>query len=31
VQGRNDIKLQDKWKHGVKTFLGLSVGDFPNM
>jgi cation diffusion facilitator CzcD-associated flavoprotein CzcO len=31
VQGRNGVKLQDKWKDGVKTFLGLSISDFPNM
>jgi cation diffusion facilitator CzcD-associated flavoprotein CzcO len=31
VQSRNGIKLQEKWKSGVKTFLGLSIGDFPNM
>jgi hypothetical protein len=31
VQGRKGIRLQDKWKGGVKTFLGLSIGDFPNM
>lgn len=31
VEGRNGMKLQEKWRAGVKTFLGLSVGDFPNM
>jgi cation diffusion facilitator CzcD-associated flavoprotein CzcO len=31
VQGRNGLKLQDKWADGVKTFLGLAVGEFPNM
>lgn len=31
VEGRNGLKLQDKWTDGVKTFLGLSIGDFPNM
>jgi cation diffusion facilitator CzcD-associated flavoprotein CzcO len=31
VQGRKGIRLQDKCKGGVKTFLGLSIGDFPNM
>jgi cation diffusion facilitator CzcD-associated flavoprotein CzcO len=31
MQGRNGSKLRDKWEDGVKTFLGMSVGDFPNM
>jgi len=31
VQGRNGIHLRDKWCSGVKTFIGMSVGDFPNM
>ena len=31
VQGRDGLKLQEKWKGGVKTFLGMSIGDFPNM
>ena len=31
LQGCDGLKLQDKWKGGVKTFLGMSIGDFPNM
>jgi cation diffusion facilitator CzcD-associated flavoprotein CzcO len=31
VQGRDGIRLQDKWKGGVKTFLGLTTSDFLNM
>lgn len=31
VQGRDGLKLQEKWKGGVKTLLGMSIGDFPNM
>lgn len=31
LQGRDGLKLQDKWRSGVKTFLGMSVSDFPNM
>jgi cation diffusion facilitator CzcD-associated flavoprotein CzcO len=31
VQGRDGLKLREKWKFGVKTFLGMSIGDFPNM
>ncbi|GIZ49870.1 hypothetical protein CKM354_001288800 [Cercospora kikuchii] len=31
VEGRKYLRLQDKWADGVKTFMGLCVGDFPNM
>jgi cation diffusion facilitator CzcD-associated flavoprotein CzcO len=31
IQGRNGLLLQDKWRSGVKTFVGMSVSDFPNM
>lgn len=31
VRGRDGLELQDKWRAGVKTFLGMSVSDFPNM
>lgn len=31
VQGRDGLELQDKWRTGVKTFLGMSVSGFPNM
>jgi cation diffusion facilitator CzcD-associated flavoprotein CzcO len=30
-QGLNGTKLKDVWKNGIRTFLGLSVKDFPNM
>ncbi|GAB1737378.1 hypothetical protein NU219Hw_g1524t1 [Hortaea werneckii] len=30
-QGRNDTALRDVWKDGIRTFLGLTVRDFPNM
>jgi cation diffusion facilitator CzcD-associated flavoprotein CzcO len=30
-QGLNGTKLKDVWKGGIRTFLGLSVKDFPNM
>lgn len=30
-QGRNDTALKDVWKDGIRTFLGLTVKDFPNM
>jgi cation diffusion facilitator CzcD-associated flavoprotein CzcO len=30
-QGRNDTKLTNVWKNGIRTFLGLTVKDFPNM
>ncbi|KAJ4109676.1 hypothetical protein NW768_012112 [Fusarium equiseti] len=31
IQGRDDRKLKDVWADGIKTFLGLTVKDFPNM
>lgn len=30
-QGLNGTKLRDVWKDGIRTFLGLTVKDFPNM
>ena len=30
-QGRNNTALKDVWKDGIRTFLGLTVKDFPNM
>jgi cation diffusion facilitator CzcD-associated flavoprotein CzcO len=30
-QGQNGTKLKDVWGDGIKTFLGLTVKDFPNM
>ncbi|GAB7328629.1 hypothetical protein MBLNU13_g00568t1 [Cladosporium sp. NU13] len=29
--GRGGLHLQDKWQSGVKTFVGMSVNQFPNM
>lgn len=31
VQGIDGLKLQDKWRDGVKTFMGMSIHDYPNM
>ncbi|KIA75483.1 Cyclopentanone 1,2-monooxygenase [Aspergillus ustus] len=31
IQGRNGEQLQNKWKSGTKTYLGMSVAGFPNM
>lgn len=30
-KGRNDTNLKDVWSNGIRTFLGLTVKDFPNM
>lgn len=30
-RGLNGTKLKDVWQGGIRTFLGLSVKDFPNM
>ncbi|KAH7234350.1 hypothetical protein B0J15DRAFT_154551 [Fusarium solani] len=30
-EGRNGTKLKDVWSNGIRTFLGLTVQDFPNM
>lgn len=30
-QGVNGTKLKDVWANGIRTFLGLTVQDFPNM
>jgi len=30
IRGRNGITLKDAWEHGPKTYLGLTVADFPN-
>ena len=29
--GQDDVRLEDKWRNGVKTFMGLCVSGFPNM
>ncbi len=31
VQGQKGVHLQDKWESGIKTYFGMTVGDFPNM
>jgi cation diffusion facilitator CzcD-associated flavoprotein CzcO len=31
IRGRNDKPLKDIWANGIRTFLGLTVRDFPNM
>ncbi|KAG5757933.1 hypothetical protein H9Q72_013925 [Fusarium xylarioides] len=31
IEGRNGTKLKDVWAEGIRTFLGLTVQDFPNM
>ncbi|XEV07587.1 hypothetical protein FSHL1_012874 [Fusarium sambucinum] len=31
IQGLDNNKLKDVWADGIKTFLGLTVKDFPNM
>src|ERR671922_1685110 len=31
IRGRDDRTLKDAWAEGPKTYLGLSVPDFPNM
>ena len=31
IVGRDGLKLSDKWAHGPRTFLGLSVSGFPNL
>lgn len=31
VTGKDGVSLNEKWKDGTKTYLGMSVSDFPNM
>ena len=31
IQGKNNIKLKDKWEEGPKTYLGLTAEGFPNL
>jgi cation diffusion facilitator CzcD-associated flavoprotein CzcO len=31
IRGRDDKPLKDVWANGIRTFLGLTVKDFPNM
>ena len=31
IRGRGGLSLQDKWKEGPKSYLGLTVAGFPNL
>ena len=31
IEGKNGLKLRDKWDHGPKTYLGLTIAGFPNL
>ncbi|KAH8809357.1 cyclohexanone monooxygenase [Xylogone sp. PMI_703] len=31
IQGRNGITLNEHWKHGATTFMGIAVTNFPNL
>lgn len=31
IRGRDEIRLEDKWGDGPRTYLGLTVSGFPNM
>ena len=31
IRGRKGMKLKEKWAHGPKTYLGLSIAGFPNL
>ncbi len=31
VRGRGGVKLADKWEAGPRTYLGISVSEFPNL
>ena len=31
ISGKNNIKLKDKWKDGPRSYLGISISDFPNL
>lgn len=31
IEGRNDVKLKEKWAQGPKTYLGLMSAGFPNL
>ena len=31
IKGKNGIALREKWAQGPKSYLGLSIADFPNM
>jgi cyclohexanone monooxygenase len=31
TRGRGGLTLQDKWAHGPRAFIGLTIADFPNL
>lgn len=31
IRGVGGLSLREKWEHGPRTYLGISVADFPNM
>jgi cation diffusion facilitator CzcD-associated flavoprotein CzcO len=31
IQGRGGLKLNEKWEHGPRTYLGLQAAGFPNL
>ncbi|MEX5717066.1 flavin-containing monooxygenase [Geodermatophilus maliterrae] len=31
IRGRGDVRLQDKWHAGPRTYLGIQVAGFPNL
>jgi cyclohexanone monooxygenase len=31
IVGKNGLKIKDKWAHGPKTYLGLTIAGFPNL
>ncbi|MBC79048.1 MAG: cyclohexanone monooxygenase [Chloroflexi bacterium] len=31
ITGKNNKKLKDKWKDGPRSYLGISISDFPNL
>jgi cation diffusion facilitator CzcD-associated flavoprotein CzcO len=31
IQGQGGLKLKDKWRSGIETFMGVQVSGFPNM
>ena len=31
IRGKSGMRLNEKWKEGTKTFLGMAVSGFPNM
>ncbi len=31
IRGRGGVALRDKWKNGARTFLGMTIAEFPNL